>query len=332
MISILVAAAIVLAIVGWAIARSRREIAAEQEQVRRWDELAQSLGEASAAAEVSAALGSSLATAFPRAHVVVALQDDDAGRFTVWTFGGGDAGPLDRRHAGARRDRSARLPLARRSASRSRRPSAPSSRRSTRASADARLGLRAADALCSRAHDRLGDLLLPQDEVLHDTDQALIAAHTDYAARALGRARHSEREHDVATALQRSLLPDELPVVEGLGLAGRYNAGAVGLEVGGDWYDAVRRPDGVVLITVGDVAGRGVSAAVLMGQLRNSFRALAYEHTSPAEIARRLTSIVPETGHGDGDVSRPRPYTGELPLLLGGPSAVAPARRASAAR
>jgi len=129
----------------------------------------------------------------------------------------------------------------------------------------------------------------------------------------------------VATALQRSLLPDELPIVEGLGLAGRYNAGAVGLEVGGDWYDAVRRPDGVVHFSVGDVAGRGVSAAVLMGQLRNSFRALAFELTSPAEIARRLTRIVPDTGMATATFLAFDPYTGELrysttghppPLLL----------------
>jgi len=100
MISIVAAAAIVLAIVGWAIVRSRREIAAEQEQVRRWDDLAQSLGEASAAAEVSNALGASLATALPRAHVLVALQDDETHRFAVWTYGGGSPGPIDRRLPG----------------------------------------------------------------------------------------------------------------------------------------------------------------------------------------------------------------------------------------
>ena len=329
MISILVAAVIVLAIVGWAIARSRREIAAEQEQVRRWDELAQSLGEASAAAEVSAALGSSLATAFPRAHVSSRSRTTTAGRFTVVDVRRRRRRPARPAARRARRDRSARIPVsARRSGSRSPRPSAPSSRTLDEdARADARLDLRPADALGSRAHDRVGDAPAPARRGAPRHRQALLAAHTDYAARALGRARHSEREHDVATALQRSLLPDELPVVEGLGLAGRYNAGAVGLEVGGDWYDAVRRPDGIVHISVGDVAGRGVSAAVLMGQLRNSFRALAYEHTSPAEIARRLTQHRPRHRHGDGDLPRARPVHRRAPLLLRRPSAVAPARR-----
>ena len=311
--SILAAAAIVLAIVGWGIARSRREIAAEQEQVRRWDELAQSLGEASAAAEVSSALGSSLAAALPDAHVIVAIQDDEATGLRVWTFGGGEQGPIDRRAAGI--------------------------------SDVARLGFLSASpvtlvqgeavetvvapldgalphppgsvyALPMRLQSGLTigsvTLLLPRRDALPDTDQAIVAAHTDYATRALGRARHTEREHDVATALQRSLLPDALPDVEGLGLAGRYNAGAVGLEVGGDWYDAVRRPDGIVHISVGDVAGRGVSAAVLMGQLRNAFRALAFEHTSPAEIARRLTRLVPETGMATATFLALDPYTGQL--------------------
>ena len=262
---------------------------------------------------MSAALGSSLATAFPRAHVLVALQDDDGGRFTVWTFGGGDAGPLDRRLPGLAEI--SRLGYLSGSPLRITQPAAVGTVLAHVTKSLERMpGSIYALPMHSAAGRTIGSvtMLLPQDEVLHDTDEALIAAHTHYAARALGRARHSERDHDVATALQRSLLPDELPVVEGLGLAGRYNAGAVGLEVGGDWYDAVRRPDGVVLVTVGDVAGRGVSAAVLMGQLRNSFRALSYEHTSPAEIARRLTSIVPETGMATATFLALDPYTGEL--------------------
>src|SRR5262249_15451208 len=137
-------------------------------------------------------------------------------------------------------------------------------------------------------------LLLPAETRLSDADEALVVAHTEYATRALSRARRSEREHDVAVALQRSLLPAALPYVDGIEVAARYNAGAAALEVGGDWYGLIRRPDGIVHLTVGDVAGRGISAAVLMGQLRYAFRALAYELVEPAEIARRLSRLVPE--------------------------------------
>jgi serine phosphatase RsbU (regulator of sigma subunit) len=96
-----------------------------------------------------------------------------------------------------------------------------------------------------------------------------------------------EAEHEVATTLQRSLLAP-IPVIPGIDAAARYQAGSTGLEVGGDWYDVLRRSDGIVHVIVGDVAGRGVAAAALMGQLRNAFRAYAYEHASPAAILSRL--------------------------------------------
>jgi serine phosphatase RsbU (regulator of sigma subunit) len=96
-----------------------------------------------------------------------------------------------------------------------------------------------------------------------------------------------DEEHAVAVTLQRSLL-SAIPVIPNVDSAARYQAGSTGLEVGGDWYDVVRRPDGIVHLTVGDVAGRGVSAAALMGQLRNAFRAYAHDNTSPAEIMWRL--------------------------------------------
>jgi serine phosphatase RsbU (regulator of sigma subunit) len=96
-----------------------------------------------------------------------------------------------------------------------------------------------------------------------------------------------EEEHTVAVTLQRSLL-SAIPLVPNVDSAARYQAGSTGLEVGGDWYDVVQRPDGILHVTVGDVAGRGVSAAALMGQLRNAFRAYAHDHTSPAQIMWRL--------------------------------------------
>lgn len=96
-----------------------------------------------------------------------------------------------------------------------------------------------------------------------------------------------EQEHEVATTLQRSLLAD-LPEIDGIDSAARYQAGSSGLEVGGDWYDIVERPDGIVLVSTGDVAGHGIKAAALMGQLRNAFRAYALDHDSPLAILWRL--------------------------------------------
>jgi serine phosphatase RsbU (regulator of sigma subunit) len=105
--------------------------------------------------------------------------------------------------------------------------------------------------------------------------------------RALQRSLRYEQEHQVAVTLQRSLLAPVAPI-ESVDSAARYQAGSTGLEVGGDWYDVLRRPDGIIQVTVGDVVGQGVAAAALMGQLRNAFRAYAYEHVAPAEVVRRM--------------------------------------------
>ena len=106
-------------------------------------------------------------------------------------------------------------------------------------------------------------------------------------AQARSRRLRYEEEHRVATTLQRSLLAD-VPKIDSIDAAARYEAGSTGLEVGGDWYDVLQRPDGIVHVTMGDVAGRGVAAAALMGQLRNAFRAYAHDNSSPAEILWRL--------------------------------------------
>ena len=115
-------------------------------------------------------------------------------------------------------------------------------------------------------------------------DRSEARAQRDVARR---RRLRYEEEHRVATTLQRSLLSG-VQQIDAVDSAARYQAGSTGLEVGGDWYDVLQRPDGVILVTVGDVAGRGVAAAALMGQLRNAFRAYAYDHSSPAEIMWRL--------------------------------------------
>jgi serine phosphatase RsbU (regulator of sigma subunit)/anti-sigma regulatory factor (Ser/Thr protein kinase) len=135
--------------------------------------------------------------------------------------------------------------------------------------------------------------------------------------RARGRLLRYEQEHEVAITLQRSLLP-ELPAIESVDSAGRYEAGSTGLEVGGDWYDVLRRPDGLIHVTVGDVAGRGVSAAALMGQLRHAFRAYAYEIDSPAQLVRRLTRHVGEDEMATAVCFTIDPYTSELSYASAG--------------
>ena len=100
-------------------------------------------------------------------------------------------------------------------------------------------------------------------------------------------ARLSQLDRAAALALQRSLLPARPPAVDGLEVAARYIPGArVG--VGGDWYDLFRLPSGHVGVVIGDVAGSGLRAAVVMGRIRSALRAYALETTDPADVLTRL--------------------------------------------
>ena len=99
------------------------------------------------------------------------------------------------------------------------------------------------------------------------------------------------REHQAAVTLQRSLLPRDLPRLPGLRLAARYLPAGVGADVGGDWYDTIDLADGRLNLVVGDVAGRGMRAASVMGQLRNALRAYVLDGCSPQEAVGRLNRL-----------------------------------------
>ncbi|GIU88477.1 MAG: hypothetical protein KatS3mg009_2992 [Acidimicrobiia bacterium] len=97
-----------------------------------------------------------------------------------------------------------------------------------------------------------------------------------------------ERERLTAEVLQHALLPERLPAPVTCDLAVRYLAGASELQVGGDWYDALVLPDGRVVVSIGDVAGHGVSAAAGMGRLRNVIEMCAREGLEPARVLEQL--------------------------------------------
>ncbi|SCX43667.1 PAS fold-containing protein [Klenkia marina] len=98
---------------------------------------------------------------------------------------------------------------------------------------------------------------------------------------------------EVSVTLQRSILgPVELPE----GFAVRYEPATSALEVGGDWYDVVELAPDVVGVVVGDVVGRGLPAAAVMGQLRSAGRALLLEANGPAQVLGaldRFAALVP---------------------------------------
>jgi phosphoserine phosphatase RsbU/P len=116
-------------------------------------------------------------------------------------------------------------------------------------------------------------------------DAELLQLAADRAALAL----HSLMSQDdalAAVALHRSLLPTALPQVPGLNLAARYVTGSG--TVGGDWYDVFVLPDGRLGVVVGDVAGSGLEAAVIMGRMRSALRAYALVAPDPGAALRLL--------------------------------------------
>ena len=116
------------------------------------------------------------------------------------------------------------------------------------------------------------------------------------AALAIGRGRVVERERRIAETLQRSLLPEVPASIEGLELAARFVPGAE-VEVGGDWYDALPLPSGELAVVIGDVAGKGLPAATLMGELRAGLRAYVIEGGGPMETLKRLDRLARRSAH-----------------------------------
>ncbi len=127
---------------------------------------------------------------------------------------------------------------------------------------------------------------------LFEADDVSLA--TEVASRAgvaLSNATRFQREHVVAEVLQRAVLPDSLPAVEGLVLDAEYRAGVAGTYAGGDWYDVFELGDDAVFFSVGDVMGKGAAAAALMGQVRSAIRAYAVAGQSPSEVLSSLDGL-----------------------------------------
>src|SRR5258708_21251501 len=113
-----------------------------------------------------------------------------------------------------------------------------------------------------------------------EEERVFLEALGGQGALALERATMYEREHATAETLQHSLLPDTLPEVPGIALEATYKP--VSREVGGDWYDAVRLPDGKLAVAAGDVMGKGLTAAAGLGRVRNALPSPALSHPRPA--------------------------------------------------
>ncbi len=123
-------------------------------------------------------------------------------------------------------------------------------------------------------------------------DEAILVQLAQMASITIENARMFHHEHQVAVALQRSLLPQDLPQFRDVEVAARYFAGAAGVDVGGDWYDVFALRDGGIAMVLGDVAGRGIQAASVMGQLRMAVRAYALEEMTTTGVVERVDRLL----------------------------------------
>lgn len=105
-----------------------------------------------------------------------------------------------------------------------------------------------------------------------------------------------EQDLRLAERIQQSFLPRRIPKMEGYTFAARYDPA---YEVGGDFYDFVRLPDDRLGIVVGDVSGKGVSAALYMARLTRDLRYFALAETDPARVLKWMNKAVGESGQDD---------------------------------
>jgi PAS domain S-box-containing protein len=129
-------------------------------------------------------------------------------------------------------------------------------------------------------------------EPFTERDRMLAEELAARAAIFIDNARLYRREHERALILQRSLLPPDDPEAAGLDIACRYLPGSMETEVGGDWFDVIELPGHRTALVVGDVMGRGLRAAVAMGELRTAVRTLAMLDLEPGEVLSALDEVV----------------------------------------
>ena len=125
--------------------------------------------------------------------------------------------------------------------------------------------------------------------------QGFLSAFAAQVAQAVRRGLVYQTQRSTSEELQRSLLPHSLPDVERLDFGAHYQPAGAEVDVGGDWYDVLQLPDGSVAVSLGDVMGKGVPAAVVMGEVRAAARAYALLDPDPSRVLERLHRLVQAT-------------------------------------
>ncbi|MBT2507644.1 SpoIIE family protein phosphatase [Streptomyces sp. ISL-98] len=146
----------------------------------------------------------------------------------------------------------------------------------------------------------IGSLVLAYDQPQSFTpaERAVLTSLAGLIAQALDRARLYDTKHQLAHALQSSLLPRTLPRIHGLDVAARYLPAGRGMDIGGDFYDLIRCDETTAAVAIGDVQGHNVTAAALMGQVRTAVHAHATVGTPPGDVLARTNRLLTDLDTG----------------------------------
>lgn len=136
-----------------------------------------------------------------------------------------------------------------------------------------------------------------------DEDMNVLQTFAAQAALALDTARLYSREHDVASILQASILPEALPDFPELAMASSYRPAGDEAEIGGDYYDAFRAPDGALWLAIADVCGKGVVAATKTSMIKYSVRSLVAAGLAPGAVMAEINRMVADTGEASDIVT-----------------------------
>ncbi|MBA3653345.1 MAG: SpoIIE family protein phosphatase [Actinobacteria bacterium] len=153
----------------------------------------------------------------------------------------------------------------------------------------------------SRSGEVLGGLFFGHADVgvFNERAERIAVGMAGHAGAAVDAARVFELEHRLALNFQRTLMGGEVPLIRGARLVQRYVPANELAEVGGDWHDLITLPDGTLAITVGDVVGHDLRAAVTMGRLRNAIQLYALDGHPPAETLALAERYLQRAGVDD---------------------------------
>jgi len=122
----------------------------------------------------------------------------------------------------------------------------------------------------------------------------LLRTFASQAALAIDNAEMFSREHHRSTILQESILPSRLPRIEGIEASSVYLPAGTDSDIGGDYYDLFTAPDGRVVVSIGDVCGKGVEAATKTSMIRYALRGMVIAGLEPGRVLTELNDMLLE--------------------------------------